>query len=62
MGTSGQDNFLSALHPLSSTAQSAAPFGKKALAQKALQITTPEFVEARIVPLFRSTLNGHGIS
>jgi aminoglycoside phosphotransferase len=62
MGAFGQDNFLSSQQLASPAANSAPLFGKEALAEKALELTTPEFIESRIIPLVRASLNGHGTS
>jgi aminoglycoside phosphotransferase (APT) family kinase protein len=39
---------------------SAALFGKEELARKAVELTSPEFIETRILPLISLTSNGHG--
>lgn len=38
-----------------------APFGKEALAWKAMQLTEPKFVETRILPLIHQKPNGYGV-
>ena len=67
MGTSGQEISFSMQQLMPASSISAAPSDtalcdKEALARKAEELTTPEFIETRILPLIHLNPNGRGVN
>ncbi len=57
MATADQETTILQFGPANSG--SIVSFNKEVLAEKASELTTPEFIKTRILPLIRSTSNGH---